>query len=705
MADPYKDKVVLSLPMEGAADGSLVFNDRTGKTVTVNGNTHLSTDVTPPWGKTSAYFDGTGDYLQFPSSSDFTLGAGDFTIEAWVYRPSGTYTEAKIICGKRAGDGTTDISFVWYWNYVDDRLHFDYSVNGSTQLNNSALTSATIPANTWTHTAFVRRGAVGTFFVNGVADATTVSFGSNAIYDSACNLAIGARLDGLRAWLGYIKDLRITKGVARYTGNFTPSQMTTVDDDYWANVVLAIHGEGTGTTFTDVSNNAATVTTTGNTTHSTAVAPPFGTSSIYFDGTGDYLSLAASADWAFGAGDFSIEGWFRPGDVANNRVIAESRAAYVARGWVVVQTAAAPSKLSFFAGDSNDTAWEVSITGATTLVVGTWYHFAVVRSGSTFLLFLNGAVDGSATWAGTVDTTSAGLLVGCAYNTTLFYSGYIKDLRITKGIARYTQNFNPWRVVDPYYKNIVLQISGEGSGTTFYDGSPNAKTVTTNGNTTHSTAVVPPFGSSSIYFDGSGDYLSLADSADWELDDGDFTIEMWVRPTTGSPADYQGLVSHEDQNSPTTYGWLFITDNSISDHLFFTMRNGGNPYKLEGTALTGGVWQHVAVTRQNGVARLFQDGVKVAEATYAFTVTNNSQPLRIGALSSNSVPWAYFSGYIKDLRITKGVAKYTSDFTPAKVPALTKSDGRPTAFPDKTAIKTIAKPLPWDEPEPTRIML
>lgn len=86
MADPYKDKVVLFLPMEGSHDGSTVFNDRTGKTVTVNGNTHLSTDVAPPWGTTSAYFDGTGDYLSLASSTTLDLGAGDFTIEGGLAR-------------------------------------------------------------------------------------------------------------------------------------------------------------------------------------------------------------------------------------------------------------------------------------------------------------------------------------------------------------------------------------------------------------------------------------------------------------------------------------------------------------------------------------------------------------------------------------------------------------------------------------------
>jgi len=212
------------------------------------------------------------------------------------------------------------------------------------------------------------------------------------------------------------------------------------DIDSYTKLLLHMDGSDNGTTFTDECGKTVTrsgaVTKTG--------VKKFGTASGYFDGTGDYLSLADSDDWCFGSGDFTIDFWMYLTNLNGNPSRIISQAVDGNHYWAVDITNA--GAMLFY--DYNN-AYNFSYSFTPTSLLGVWHHIAVVRYGNTLLIFIDGA---SQTL--TVNTTISGkthtdynapLAIGAyALNpTTTCLNGYIDELRISKGIARWTSNFTP----------------------------------------------------------------------------------------------------------------------------------------------------------------------------------------------------------------------------------------------------------------------
>ena len=208
--DPYFANVSLLLHMDGA-NGSTTFTDNSNNnyTVTANGNAQIST-AQSKFGGASGYFDGNNDFLSIPSNTSNAIGTGNWTIETWIY----TQTTS----GSRGIVGMSIVSLNQGIIIRQDGAKIRYWVNG---YQNIITSSSNIAANTWYHIALVRNGGTTTLYINGVANATsniTPVFGTNT------NYVIGKTYTNydLEGFLGYIDDLRITKGIARYTSNFTP---------------------------------------------------------------------------------------------------------------------------------------------------------------------------------------------------------------------------------------------------------------------------------------------------------------------------------------------------------------------------------------------------------------------------------------------------------------------------------------------------
>jgi hypothetical protein len=206
--DASSSSIVLALPMDGT-NGGTSFGDQSAtikgsgsaKTVTVNGNTNTSTAQSKFYGS-SAYFDGAGDYLTLGSSADFAFGTGDFTIEAFVYRPSGGGLQ---IFDHLMGTGNFTI--------------FSYSNQAITVYSNAAYSSGVNPGNDrWFHLAVVRSSGVLSFFIDGVKAANTYSFTLNM---TTAGVNIGSSQYS-EYGTQYLQDLRVYKGLAKYTTNFSP---------------------------------------------------------------------------------------------------------------------------------------------------------------------------------------------------------------------------------------------------------------------------------------------------------------------------------------------------------------------------------------------------------------------------------------------------------------------------------------------------
>lgn len=210
MSDAYWSNVVLNMRMEGANNGTSFIDDK-GHSFEVQGGQVITSTAQVKYGTSSAYFN--GGYLRTSIDNELDFAAGeDFTLEAWVYI-------------------TTVDAF--YWPIFEARYTPSYTpyafgirlVSGTKRLDffdgvDGRYSTSIVPMNTWTHVAAVRMSGILSLYINGVLDVTTYTI-PGALAPSGTFLYLGAITDGLRAY-GYIDDLRITKGVARYSASFVP---------------------------------------------------------------------------------------------------------------------------------------------------------------------------------------------------------------------------------------------------------------------------------------------------------------------------------------------------------------------------------------------------------------------------------------------------------------------------------------------------
>lgn len=208
--DPYWANVVLLVVNDNAADGTTTFIDQSASahTIAVGGNTQYDTAQAPSGMTSSALFDGTGDYLNNPTDADFNFGTADFTIEAF-FRSNSTAATRVVVDNRDSGTGIGPLL------YTNTQPRVIFHANGATR-----ATSGLISTGTWYHGAISRASGVSKAFLDGVQFGSDYTDANN--YPQA-NLSIGSHRD-LNAffWNGWIGNVRITKGAARYTANFTP---------------------------------------------------------------------------------------------------------------------------------------------------------------------------------------------------------------------------------------------------------------------------------------------------------------------------------------------------------------------------------------------------------------------------------------------------------------------------------------------------
>jgi len=199
------------------------------------------------------------------------------------------------------------------------------------------------------------------------------------------------------------------------------------------NTVLMLHGDD----LTDSSFNPKVITNNG-VTVSTAQSK-FGGKSLYFNGS-SYLSLADSDDWNFGSGDFTIDMWLFLSSTAYYPIIAQSDTGWGQSSiWIV--HAATTNILAQTSSTGSGTMVDTSTTFP--FVQNQWGHVAFVRCGNNFYLFIDGNIVSQATSAGTIFNSSRPLTIGTFANLTNYMTGHLDELRISKGVARWTSNFTP----------------------------------------------------------------------------------------------------------------------------------------------------------------------------------------------------------------------------------------------------------------------
>jgi len=399
------------------------------------------------------------------------------------------------------------------------------------------------------------------------------------------------------------------------------------------------------------------------------------TGSVYFDGTGDYLEADLSTD-AIGTGEFTIEMWIYPAvtsDTDNRRLIRIGPNNNANNIQILYN--AGNSKIEVDQGSN-----ELVNPGTTALSTESWSHVALTRQGTNNLkLFVNGVLDATATTSADISQTT----VQIGDDSTLTdkgFTGYISNLRICKGHAVYTGNFTPPTrelevhlgakgVVFPAADNRTVLLACQSSTDVTAEATGRHR-LTANGDATAADAnpgllrktnitstITETTGS--VFFDGSGDKLQIADSTDFEFGSNPFTIEFWVYPTAFAATDV--LVIKRDGATYAPF-YLYINNGTLT---FYSSSNGSSwdiasAYSF-GHSLTLNVWQHIVLTRNGNEITAYLNGVRGNTITTSASLVDNAHPLGIGGDPGNADS-SSMTGYISNLRICKGHAVYKSNF-------------------------------------------
>jgi len=640
--DPQFNYVTMLLHGDGTNGGqnnTFLDSSTNNFSITRNGNTTQGS-FSPYGSNWSNYFlSSASSYLNFGNQASLHLGSGSYTVEMWVYKNANTaYMTA---CGDFAAGSTN--TFQILADGTGTKLGwYDGASNAFT------ITSvSSIPTNTWTHVAFVRNSTTLTLYINGVSDVST-TLSTN--YNTSTSFFVGQtpELSAGRYWDGYISNFRVVKGTAVYTSNFTPS--TTPLTAITNTSLLTCQSNS----FKDNSTNNFTATVNG--TPSVQRFNPFGTSTAYstsviggsgyFDGSGDYLTTTMTG--GLGSGDFTVEIWVYATSIYN--YITWFATTRDANGFSCGTDA--NGALVWVNGVGGTTRkWDGATTAGNIIRVNSWNHVAFVRSSNAMRVYLNGVATVTAGSASSVSDTanysntnlSVGQLVAGGENPT----GYLCDGRITTS-ALYTTTFTPPTAPLTAVSGVRL-LNNYTNGAIFDNAMMND--LETVGNAQISTSV-KKYGTGSLYFDGTGDGLFTVSTPNLVFGTGDFTVEFWINLAAN-------LVSFAKIVQMGTTGDAFTIETQSTTNILTVTNFTSTVYFGSSTALTTGSWIHVAATRASGTLRLFQNGTLVGSAANTVNFTSSGTGVYIGQSSLGTG----INGYIDDLRITKGYARYTANFT------------------------------------------
>ena len=634
-----------------AGSFSLTFTaqDPNGNTATSNASTFTLSFATSG----SLYFDGSGDFIHHASTNDFQMGTGDFTVEFWVNWDGDDLSpnEYMISLGGNALRASHNSGVLNFFGSGTDKLSF---------------TPTTQEKTGWHHIAMVRNGQINTVYYDGQSKASATN---NTWNHTSTTMVVGqydnTSTNGGYTWgPGWLSNIRVVKGTAVYTGNFTPSTQP----------FEAI----SGTVYLVASNVEPTVVTAGST---------------MFPGEATQIVTPASSDFTLGTGDFTVEGWFNwthlPGSAGSGNYIFDFG------GNGLVGQFNGSSVLGFWASGIG------YLNGSVSISTGNWYHCAWVRISGTGTFYLDGVQIASGSFNKDV-TTNAMTMNG--YHTGYSYGQqdvYYSDFRIVKGLGVYTGAFsrptgpltktggtypNSTNRTDPTASQTVLlthqdsspatgvpqdnsdsnhtltatgfghqAVKGAGYSYDTSDISSSGHTLNFAGNTAYSYAT--PFVNGqggAVYFDGTGDYLNIP-SSNLNPGTGDYTLECWYRAISpGNPQE--GLVQIANNPTAPTAGGIgimhSINPSNNKRYAIYGVSATGETSSTNNQWPTANTWYHVALMRKDSKLSLFENGIPVGGLTGLDSTVNwtTNNACVIGTHNNTSNGFHY--GYISNVRFT-----------------------------------------------------
>ena len=650
-ADPYFNLTTLLLSTT-ATNGQQnnTFQDSSTNNFTITRNPATGPNAPTqgtfsPFSQTgwSNYFDGTGDYLVAPSTTNaaFAWGTGDYSIECWVYPIAAAYT--RVFTSSVTANGSCDISSAGAVNYFDG----------------TAYTIGTLSINQWTHLCITRKSGTLRTFKNGVMQyngANSVNASSNA------NFGIAATAAGAQTGNLYIASVRMVKGgiptaydtssTTNGTQIFTPpTSAFTGSESLTAGSVSLITCQSNR--FIDNSSNNFTITRNGD----TSVVPfsPFLPTSAwsastvggsgYFDGTGDYLNTPATGQFA-PTGNFSIRLWFYLTSLAATNHVIGNYTTNAATDWLVevINTGV----LQVF---TNGSTLRLSHSGITT---NQWYYLTLTRSGTTITGQINGSnfnVTATYTQSGTFGSATKSIYIGQRAGSTNPLFGYLSSVSLVDGSALQTVPTAP--LTNETGTQLLLNFTNSG----IYDAT--AKNVLeTVGDAQASTAITPKWGTTSMKFDGTGDYAVSPASPLNAFLTGDFTCEFWIY--FNALATNQTVMGTASGFQAGGYQWIQLASNTLT----FRMELTTGAINVATGTLSTGQWYHMAATRSGTTVRVFVNGVLANSTTTGGSISDSTGNKVVIGNTVELQATRFFNGYLQDVRVTRGYARYTANFTP-----------------------------------------
>ena len=646
VTDPNFKNTTLLLQADGTGSGSQNQTFLDGSTnnfyITRNGNTTQGSfsPFSQAPGYWSNYFNGSST-ISMASNSAFNILAYD-TFECWVnFSALGT---SNLIAGR-------DADFWLAYNHTGiggTASKFVFAIyNGSAW---QAVSSTTTPVvGVWYHILGVKDNTTLRMYVNGIQENTATFSGSPSNTATTVYIASNNNTENSTA---YISNLRLITGASNavfpYSGlttgaAFTPqtTPLTAVSSTQLLTCQSNRFVDNSTNAFALTAVSAPSVQAFGPFAPALQWTPTVVGGSGYFDGTGDYLTGPNASGGDFSTGNFTISCWFYPTVLTGGTdygVLSYSDGAW--NGWQLLARATTRDmKFEFLTGSAANS----TITGGT-IALNAWNYVVVTRSGSTVNMYVNStAVAATTTNSSAYGVSTSKVNIG-ADRLLGVMTGYISNTKLVK------QANAPASIPtapDTATTNTSLLLNFTNAG--IYDGKM-GNVLETVGDAQVSTSPVK-YGSGSIKFDGTGDYLSAPNSPSFVFGTSDFTIEFWINTsdTAGGLLQLTG--------GTTGYWQMSLSSSSV---VWQSARDTTNLYVISATSILNTQWHHVAVCRANGINRLFFDGVVATAVADTTNYSGSAGSLYIGRDSVSND----FLGYLDDLRITKGIARYIANFTP-----------------------------------------
>lgn len=614
------------------------------------------------------------EYLSITETTSLSVADQDFMVSGWVYLDTEpTFTGF----GEQSASG--NIAWIAQRDAANDTLSFSVSNDGSSLTTQACTGFGTITTATW-------------YYFIGWHDSVNNSIGcrinttqntrlyTTGVYNSTAPIELGRLNTGIPSyWDGRIDEFRFQKSIR--SSDWLTTEYNNMNDNPGFFSSVGSEEKGPGPTswwkFDEGQGTLAQDSASGNNDGSISGASwktddlCQSEKCLFFDGTDDVVTVtnANSIDFDLGlSGGFTIQTWVRvnsDGENSTGEIFDKGTGTYLR-----IDTEGGDALADLEANlDLVTTDANVNITNGITL--NRWHHVAVVHDGSnTITVYIDGANRGSNTGSGGKSSDANNLLIGG--DTLNNFHGFIDEFKV----------YNYQRSGDEIKTDFLKLAGPHGSSATFgdtkaylsdglvgywkmeesatpaTDSSGNGGSGTWTGNVARTGA---KFGYGTTY-DGTGDYISVADST-YLSPTSQVTITAWLNPSTSIAT--KAIVVKD-----TAY--RLVTGSSGNPICQIHNGSSWQTAATSSTALSLSSWQHVGCTYDGTTARVFVNGSQTGSASYSVSIADNANALRIGSDSGGT--YGDFNGKQDEVRI------YNRALSPAEISSLFNWGPGPVAY-------------------------